>query len=501
MQKRHFNGLIFALLVVVASTIVVLGEKNISMADEAGAKSLTAVTGSLVFNGMVNDPDFNLDKSYPLLWRKVEMAQYRRRQKHVALELSDKQSFSSVRGKTVLGLTKTYTNPPFPTWISTEFGDVRIKNDEQMYRLDKTLVEKLTYNGYVNFDQNPEKFVVARKLVQGGEEGWKNKNLIDYDPKKHNLKVGDVVVTWYAIRPESLAQTYTVVGYVHGDVIGDEKDARGDTRGDAFISDHDHESLRKRYNKGGGVKQDMKKAGEEDQKAAEQRDSKAQFNLGLRYYKGEGVPQDKQKAAECFQKAAEQGHAKAQNQIGFMYAKGEGVQQDMKKAVEWYQKAAEQGHILAQFNLAISYDDGDGVPQDKQKAVEWYRKAAEQGHATAQFNLAIMYKKGEGVGQDKKKAVEWYQKAAEQGFASAQYSLGIMYYNGEGVQQDKKKAVEWFQKAAEQGHAHAQFELGDMYEKGDGVEQNKATAKEWYGKACAKGLEKACKALKRIEQS
>ena len=67
MQKRHFNGLIFTLLVVVASTIVVLGEKNISMADEAGAKSLTAVTGSLVFNGLVNDPDFNLDKSYPLL--------------------------------------------------------------------------------------------------------------------------------------------------------------------------------------------------------------------------------------------------------------------------------------------------------------------------------------------------------------------------------------------------------------------------------------------------
>ena len=67
MKKRHVNGVIFALLVVVASTIVVLGEKNISMADEAGAGILTAVTGSLVFNGMVNDPDFNLDKSYPLL--------------------------------------------------------------------------------------------------------------------------------------------------------------------------------------------------------------------------------------------------------------------------------------------------------------------------------------------------------------------------------------------------------------------------------------------------
>ena len=196
------------------------------------------------------------------------------------------------------------------------------------------------------------------------------------------------------------------------------------------------------------------------------------------------------------QKLAEQGDARAQFNLAIMYENGDGVPQDNQKAVEWYRKAAEQGHANAQLNLGFMYEKSYGVPQDKQKAVEWYRKAAEQGHATAQYNLAIMYKKGEGVPQDKKKAVEWYHKAAEQGFASAQYSLGIMYYNGEGVQQDKKKAIEWFQKAAEQGHAHAQFELGDMYDNGDGVEQNKAIANEWYGKACAKGLEKACKAVK-----
>ena len=435
-----FFGVCFVLVAVVLIILAVLREDNRSMEEKL--VDLTAVTGSLVFNRLVNDPDYDLGKSYPLLWRKVEMAQYvqnHKRKKRVRIELRDDRWFeSSVPASNDL-FSKTYTNPPFPTWISTEFGDVRIKNDEQMYRLDKTLVEKLTYNGYDHFDQNPETFVVARKLVQGGEEGWKNRSLIDYDPQKHKLKAGDVVVTWYAIKPESLAQTYTVVGYVHGDVIGD-KNSFGNGRGDAFISDNDHEYLRRKYNKSGD------------------------FNLGLRYYKGLGVPQDLKKAVECFQKAAELGDAKAQNQLGIMYAKGEGVPQDMKKAAEWFQKAAEQGHAKALFNLAVSYDNGDGVPQDKQKAVEWYRKAAEQGHATAQFNL------------------------------------GLRYYNGEEVRQDKKKAVEWWQKAAEQGVANAQFNLGVMHEKGESVEQNKATAKEWYGKACAKGFEKACKALKRIEQ-
>ena len=51
------------------------------------------------------------------------------------------------------------------------------------------------------------------------------------------------------------------------------------------------------------------------------------------------------------QKAAEQGDAMAQFNLGQCYTNGTGVEKDEQKAVEWYKKAAEQGHAGAQFNL------------------------------------------------------------------------------------------------------------------------------------------------------
>ena len=104
--------------------------------------------------------------------------------------------------------------------------------------------------------------------------------------------------------------------------------------------------------------------------------------------------------------------AKAQNNLGFMYQYGKGVPQDDAEAVKWYRKAAEQGYADAQYNLGLIYDNGQGVPQDYAEAVKWYRKAAEQGNASAQLNLGFMYGKGEGVPQDYVQAHMWYNLAA-----------------------------------------------------------------------------------------
>ena len=73
------------------------------------------------------------------------------------------------------------------------------------------------------------------------------------------------------------------------------------------------------------------------------------------YEKGEGVKQDYKEAFEWFRKAAEQGNTKAQFNLGLMYYKGQGVKQDYTEAAKWYRKAAAQGYAAAQSNLVNMY--------------------------------------------------------------------------------------------------------------------------------------------------
>ena len=91
------------------------------------------------------------------------------------------------------------------------------------------------------------------------------------------------------------------------------------------------------------------------------------------------------------QKAAEQGDSKAQYNLGLMYAAGRGVPKDEPKAVEWWQKAAEQGNTEAQYCLGLMYADGLGVPKDERKAMEWWQKAAGQWNAEAQSDSGGLF--------------------------------------------------------------------------------------------------------------
>jgi uncharacterized protein len=205
------------------------------------------------------------------------------------------------------------------------------------------------------------------------------------------------------------------------------------------------------YRFGLGVSNDLGKAAELYQKAADQGNAMAQFNLGWLYQNGLGVTKDLGKAAELYQKAADQGNAQAQTELAWFYEGGRGVPKDMGKAAELYQKAADRGFAPAQTNLGMVYRNGEGVPKDLGKAAELYQKAADQGYARAQLGLGGFYESGQGVPKDLGKAAELYQKAADQGLAPAQTNLGMLYQNGQGVPKDLGKAAELYQKAADQG--------------------------------------------------
>ena len=62
------------------------------------------------------------------------------------------------------------------------------------------------------------------------------------------------------------------------------------------------------------------------------------------YYTGNGVERDVKMAVVWFQKAANQGNAMAQYQLGVCLENGIGVVKDEREAIEWYKKAAELGH-------------------------------------------------------------------------------------------------------------------------------------------------------------
>ena len=68
-------------------------------------------------------------------------------------------------------------------------------------------------------------------------------------------------------------------------------------------------------------------------------------------YKGEGVPQNYKDAKYWYEKAAEQGNVMARYNLALMYYKGEGIEKDYKKARYWFERLAEQGRVEAQHNL------------------------------------------------------------------------------------------------------------------------------------------------------
>ena len=190
----------------------------------------------------------------------------------------------------------------------------------------------------------------------------------------------------------------------------------------------------------------------------------AQYNLGFSYSKGQnGVEQDLKRAAEFYQQAAQLGLAEATYNLGTFYDEGKGVERNLTKAVELYQQAAQLGHAGAIYNLGVSYSEGSGVQQDLTKAVELYQQAAQLGHAGAIYNLGVSYSEGLGVQQDLTKAVELYQQAAQLGHTSAQNNLGIALYKGKGVKRDIPEAVVWLKKAAEQGHSNSQKTLSFIH--------------------------------------
>jgi len=153
-------------------------------------------------------------------------------------------------------------------------------------------------------------------------------------------------------------------------------------------------------------------------KKAENGDIQTQYKLGG-YYWGNGFIRDKEKAEFWLLKAAEQRLSEAQYQLGVLYNHAILFKKNpnekaltWSKIEYWWLKAAEQENIYAQYMLGVKYDssnkDNDSIiKKDDEKAVYYFKKAAENGNDKAQLELGCCYMDGRGVGTDWEKAKFW----------------------------------------------------------------------------------------------
>jgi len=146
---------------------------------------------------------------------------------------------------------------------------------------------------------------------------------------------------------------------------------------------------------------------------AEGGDATAQSYMGLLYHNGFiGDAPDYKQAVQWWEKAAQQGDPAAQYNLGVLLFNGTGTPVDYKAAFKWFIQAAKQGRHDAANYIGLMYEGGKGLPQDLTKAAKWYRMAAEQGEADAQNNLGVLYINGNGVPQDLVEGYAWIHVAA-----------------------------------------------------------------------------------------
>lgn len=161
----------------------------------------------------------------------------------------------------------------------------------------------------------------------------------------------------------------------------------------------------------------------------------AQIMLGALYNKGGAVERNDKMAAAWFEKAANQGNAEAQYQLGHLYENSQ-LAKDYKLAAKWYHQAAQQGSAKAQARLGVFYAHGLGVTQNSNEAILWSGKAALQGNADAQYWFGLNYLQGKRAPKDTQIAMGWLGKAAAQGHTDALLLMARAYQRGEGTPKD-----------------------------------------------------------------
>ncbi|POM80034.1 Hypothetical protein PHPALM_2179 [Phytophthora palmivora] len=133
----------------------------------------------------------------------------------------------------------------------------------------------------------------------------------------------------------------------------------------------------------------------------------------MMYNEGRGVSEDVDRAVELLQDAANSGSAYARFHLGVMHEYGRGVVQDLAKAAKLYQQASEQQISDAFYYLGLMYLQGRGVERSFKRARENFQQAADLGSAQAMYAMGQMHVHGQGSAVDYSLALYWLKRAAQ----------------------------------------------------------------------------------------
>jgi hypothetical protein len=176
-----------------------------------------------------------------------------------------------------------------------------------------------------------------------------------------------------------------------------------------------------------GKEKDYAKAYEWFLKSAEQGYLEAQVMMGSLHmdtYKNfTHNPSSFEKALVWWEKAAEQGDGSASYNLALAYSNNstdDNREDYNSKGLKWALKAADLGHteameMVGDLLTGIDHIDYPGIVKNTEQGIKWYEKASQLGSSYASFQLGFLYQKGIGVKKDKKMARKWYEKSYSQG--------------------------------------------------------------------------------------
>lgn len=163
------------------------------------------------------------------------------------------------------------------------------------------------------------------------------------------------------------------------------------------------------------------------------------------YFLGRDVPQDLERARQTWEKAAQQGSFTALRQLAKLYERGQGVDRDWRKAVIHYELAAEAG-------CKDSRQDAERLKMEAQMSTAFPGVRPADGTPDEWCNRAVQLLQDKKARRHLDEALKLLERGAKRGHRESLFNLGVIHHNGDFLPRQGRVAMGYLQRAADRGH-------------------------------------------------